>query len=344
VPAEQVRRAAVEPGSSYTAGIVHFGEDETWRDCLASLIEQSSPPSRIFVIDHGGRVASDAPAPRMAFDDPCIEWSRAPNRGYPAGANRILARSAAICPEADFVLVMNPDVHLEKEFAATLIREMNARPDVALGSGKLLRPGGEVIDSAGITMSRSRRFTDRGSEELDDGRFDTTETIFAVSGAAIMLRTAFLPWLAVEGEIFDEDFFVYHEDTDLAWRAALLGFTSLYVPEARATHVRGWRRGQRARIASKIRRHSFKNRYLEMIKNERPLSFLRDLPFILPMEVARFGFALVSDRTLIGAYREAAGQARRAWHKRRVIRRNARSSSRRDGRTGSGMQTRGMLD
>lgn len=344
MPAEPARRVEVQPGSSYTAGIVHFGEDEGWRDCLASLLDQSTAPTRIFVVDHGGWAESDAPVARMPFDDPRIEWSRLPNRGYSAGANRILERSAAVCPESDFVLVLNPDVHLEEKFAATLIREMNARPDVALASGKLLRPGGECIDSAGITMSRSRRFMDRGSEEPDDGRFDATETIFAVSGAAIMLRTAFLPWLAVEGEVFDEDFFVYHEDTDLAWRAGLLGFTTLYVPEARATHVRGWRRGQRARIASRIRRHSFKNRYLEMIKNERPLSFLRDLPFILSMEVARFGFALTSDRALIGAYREAAGQARRAWHKRRVIRRNARSTSRRDGPTRFVIGTRGMLD
>jgi len=344
VPVESALRAERPLGPGYTAGIVHFGDDDTCRECLESLLAQSRPPSRIFVVDHGGRAGSDTLSDRIALDDARIEWSCHPNRGYSAGANWILTRSAEVCPDEDFVLVLNPDVRLESAFAQTLIREMSARPRVALASGKLLRPGGDVIDSAGITMSRSRRFMDRGSEEPDDGRFGATEKIFAVSGAAIMLRTAFLPKLAVEGEVFDEDFFAYHEDTDLAWRAALLGFENLYVPEARATHVRGWRRGHRDRIASKIRRHSFKNRYLEMIKNERPLSFLRDLPFILPMEVARFGFALVSDRSLIGAYREAAGQARRAWRKRRIIHQNARSMPRRDGRFESGMGTRGMLD
>ena len=97
-------------------------------------------------------------------------------------------------------------------------------------------------------------------DDSDDGRFDAIERVFAVSGAAMMIRCAVLPILAVDGEIFDEDFFIYHEDTDLAWRARNCGYSSLYVPGARATHVRGWKHGQaqRFQIASNIRRHSFK--------------------------------------------------------------------------------------
>ncbi len=61
-------------------------------------------------------------------------------------------------------------------------------PEVALASGKLLRPGARLIDSAGIVMGRSRRFRDRGSEQPDDGSYGEVETVFAVSGAALMLR------------------------------------------------------------------------------------------------------------------------------------------------------------
>ena len=44
------------------------------------------------------------------------------------------------------------------------------------------------------------------------------------SPAAKWLRMAAASELAVQGEVFDEDFFLYHEDTDLAWRAALFGW------------------------------------------------------------------------------------------------------------------------
>lgn len=327
--------------ATYTAGIVHYGSDPGLADCLRSLADQSQKPDRIIVVDH-----DDQPA---ALDDlrqahPGVEWISSGNAGYAAGANQILARSELLCPGADFVLILNPDVRLEPDFAAILLEELAVRPAVALASGKLLRPGGGLIDSAGISVRRTRRFRDRGSEQPDDGRFGRTEPVFAVSGAALMLRTAALPSLTIDGEVFDEDFFVYHEDTDLAWRARRLGFESLYVANARAVHQRGWQRGGRQRVSEAIRRHSFKNRYLEMIKNERPLAFVRDLPFILPMEVARFGFAVLADRAMLGAYGDAARYARRAWRKRRVIRRNARAGLGQEMGAGPVTGLRGLID
>jgi len=321
----------------YAAGIVHYGADPGLARCLASLRAQSLPPQHVVVVDHDppGAGSLDRDALRRAF--PEVEWVHAANGGYAAGANRVIQRALGAAPSADFVLVLNPDVELEVDFATEALAALADRPRVALASGKLLRPsdtggpgetGGRQIDSAGISMRRSRRFRDRGSEEPDDGRFDMIETVFAVSGAALLLRRISLPMLAVEGEIFDEDFFTYHEDTDLAWRARRLGWECLYVPRARATHVRGWRQGGRRGVATRIRRHSWKNRYLELLKNDSPLGFLRDLPFILPFEVARLGYALLADRALLGAYREAGRHARRALQKRSILRRRVRAIER----------------
>ena len=82
---------------------------------------------------------------------------------------------------------------------------------MALASGKLLRPDGLTIDSAGIVMSRNRRPRDRGSDTPDRGLYDRTERVFAVSGAAIMIRSEAVSDISVDGELFDEDFLAYHE-------------------------------------------------------------------------------------------------------------------------------------
>jgi GT2 family glycosyltransferase len=332
--------AAPEPDERprYTAGIVHYDTEPGLGRCLASLKAQSHAPMRIVVVHQGDR-PDDVDRLRSAHPD--VDWTFAENRGYAGGANRILAHAAECASPPAFTLILNPDVELGPTYAETLLGEMAVRPDVALGSGKLLRPCGERIDSAGIERKRSRRFVDRGSEALDDGRYDRIERVFAVSGAAMMLRRSLLRRLSVDDEVFDEDFFVYHEDTDLAWRARRMGLASLYVPAAHAIHVRGWRRGRRHRIPEPIRRHSFKNRYLELIKNERPLDLLRDLPFILPVEVARLGFALLVDPALLGAYADAARHAPGAWRKRRRLReRDAQRGSVVSGDDGSAVPTR----
>jgi len=168
-------------------------------------------------------------------------------------------------------------------------------------------------------LPRNRRPRDRGSDEVDRGQYQETELVFGVSGAALMLRRSALPELALDGEVFDEDFFVYHEDTDVAWRANRLGWRALYVPSALAIHRRRWQKKQRFQIDPAVRRHSFKNHYLQMIKNERGRDFLMNAPIFVSWELARLGFALLVDRGILAAYADARRLSRRAWRKRRIL-------------------------
>jgi GT2 family glycosyltransferase len=158
------------------------------------------------------------------------------------------------------------------------------------------------------------------------GQYAEPEVIFGASGAALWLRLDAARALAVDGEVFDEDFFLYYEDTDLCWRAALQGWRVLYVPAARALHDRGWRRAGRASVPARIRTHSFENHWLQMAKNDRAGEWLRDLPIVLGWELVRLGFALLRDRAVLRAYPAAPRRLARAWRKRRII--QARATAR----------------
>jgi GT2 family glycosyltransferase len=62
--------------------------------------------------------------------------------------------------------------------------------------------------------------------------------VFGASGAAVLFRRAALDEAAdVTGEIYDDRYFSYGEDIDLAWRLRSLGWTVRYTPDARAHHV-----------------------------------------------------------------------------------------------------------
>lgn len=306
--------------SRYAVGIVHYHAYPDLDACLESLSRQRLLPERVVIVD-----VDPDPLARAALPDrPSLVWLDAANRGFAGGANLALG---VLREEtgAEYLLVLNPDTVLEPGFAEGLVEAMDARPRVAIATGKLLRRDGR-IDSAGIRLPRHRRPRDRGSEERDDGRYEQPELVFAASGAAMMIRRAALAELAIEGEVFDEDFFMYHEDTDLCWRAGLLGWQVLYVPTARAVHDRTWVRARRFEMPAGIRRHSFKNHYLQLIKNESPGGFAVNLPILASWEVLRLGFALLRDRELLAGYADAWRLSRRAWHKRRVIR-SARARS-----------------
>jgi GT2 family glycosyltransferase len=310
----------VQLDSSYEAGIINYHSYADLLRCIECLEAQSTPPTRIRVLDHDPNPDALLAA-RTKY--PSVLWEAGPNRGYAGGANRLVALAAETANPSGFLLVLNPDVWLDPDFAKNLLAEMSQYPDAALGSGKLLRTGRARIDSAGIVMGRSRRLRDRGSGELDHGQYDRTERLFGVSGAAIMLRRSAIPALEIDGELFDEDFFVYHEETDLAWRAHLLGWSALYVPDATAVHDRSWVANGWSRMAPSVRRHSFANRYLEMIKNERASEFFRDIPAIAAWDALRIGHALLRDRRRLPSYRSMLRLAGRAWRKRQIIQRRA---------------------
>lgn len=303
------------------AGIVNHGSFDDLERCLESLARQVLPAAAIAVYDTGEDPARFEAA-RTAH--PELLFESGPNRGYAGGANRVVERLAREAAPLDYVLLLNPDVELDPEFSLHVIEGIERRPRVAIATGKLLRPDRRTLDSAGIFFPRHGRPRDRGSDALDRGQFDAVELVDAASGAAMMLRVAALEDLTLEGELFDESFFAYHEDTDLCWRARRFGWQILYEPRAVGVHVRGWQQARRAGIAISTRRHSFKNHYLQLVKNETLCRGLRNLPWLLGWEILRFGFVVLRDRPMLGAYAEAWRALPEAIRKRALVQSRAR--------------------
>lgn len=306
---------------SWVAGIVSHAAYGELDACLATVSHQSERAAAVFVTDTGVESARLAV---VSAAHPGAVFEERENRGWGAGVNRVLRWVDRFHPDAAYVLILNPDVELAPGFVAALAAASERRPRVALASGKLLRPGGAILDSAGIVLPRHRRPRDRGSEQPDAGRYEHAELVFGVSGAAMWMRRAAIADLAIDGEVVDEDFFAYQDDTDLCWRAKLLGWEVLYEPSAVAIHHRGWRRERRSEIDVSVRRHSFKNHYLQIIKNERGLDLLKNLPWIAVWEGLRLGFALLRDPAILPGYLAALRAAPGAFRKRRLLHARAR--------------------
>lgn len=235
--------------------------------CLDALAAQTVAPAEVVVVDN----ASSDESVTIAEKHPVVsqvERNEA-NVGFAAGQNQAVRKT-----RADWVLVLNPDVTLETTYLEALRDHRREGDRIGTVCGKLLRaePDGTpreppTFDSTGIVFERTFRHLDRGSEEADRGQFESEELVFGASGAAACYRRDMIEDVSVEGEFFDEAFFAYREDADLAWRAQLLGWDCLYVPKAVGYHVRGVLPENRRRVAAELNRHSVKNRFLMRIKN-----------------------------------------------------------------------------
>jgi GT2 family glycosyltransferase len=196
------------------------------------------------------------------------------NIGFAAAQNQAIRATTG-----DWVLTLNPDVLLNPGFLVSLLAAGALDPKVGAVSGKLLRIRSDFsrfelckIDSAGMFFTPALRHFDRGWNEIDSGQYDRLEYVFGASAAAALYRRKMIEELSLDGEFFDNDFFAYREDADVAWRAQLLGWRCLYTPQATAWHVRGVTPGNRSEVPAVLNMHSVKNRFLMRIKNMTPRS------------------------------------------------------------------------
>ena len=270
--------SSLPPGEEGTVSVVipSWNSRQDLVSCLPSLLRQTLPPQSIHVVDNG---SGDGTVDWLASEHPTVDVLAWPeNRGFAAACNAGIARATG-----RFILVLNADTTLAPDCLGQLLAGAARHPNASL-SPKILRGDGVHIDSTGLLLRR-RRFSpmDRGEGEHDAGQYDAECEIFGPTGAAALFPRALLKDVAPEGEVYDEAFFAYYEDVDLAWRLQSLGSGSWCIPAAVVQHAR---RGP-GTVGGPLFARGYANRYLYYLKNATRLDLLLDLPFMIPVEFVR---------------------------------------------------------
>lgn len=282
--------------------ICTFNSQRVLPECLRALEQQDCGPLEVVIVDN---VSTDGTRDILAHLQPPKYQIilNETNMGFAAAQNQAIRRS-----KGEWLLSLNADVVLSPNFLSHLLSAAEQDARVGALCGKLLRwnPGGEpeftsTIDSTGIYFTRNLRHFDRGSEQADQGQYQEMQYVFGATAAAALYRRAMVEDVSVEGEFFDQDFFAYREDADLAWRAQLLGWRCLYVPVAVGWHERRVTPERFRQLPLVINWHSVKNRFLMRLKNATPRTCLRLLPFIVYRDLLIVGYSVLVDRRLLSA-------------------------------------------
>jgi GT2 family glycosyltransferase len=148
------------------------------------------------------------------------------NVGFGAAINQGWRRSGA-----EFIATLNDDAVAHPEWLAELLQAAAGHARIGMCASQVRLFGTETLDSAGMLIAADGSSKQRG-HGLAASAFAKKEEVLLPSGSAALYLRRMLE--DVGG--FDEDFFLYCEDTDLGLRARWSGWRCVYAPRAVVEH------------------------------------------------------------------------------------------------------------
>ncbi|MCA1651988.1 MAG: glycosyltransferase family 2 protein, partial [Acidobacteria bacterium] len=229
--------------------IVNWNSRDILRQCLASIAAHvPGTDVEIIVIDSGSFDGCDA---MLHEHYPAVRFIQiGSNLGF-AKANNVAAKEA----RGKYLLFLNPDTEVVGDAIDILRRALETLPGSGIAGSRLLNSNGTVQTSCIqpfptilnqlLNSEPLRRWWPKSRLWGMAPLFDLTSKpreVEGVSGACLMVRRATF----VEVGAFSEDYFMYAEDMDLAYKVRQAGYTSYYVPAATVIHHGGNSSGQAA--------------------------------------------------------------------------------------------------
>ena len=311
-----------------TVAIPTLAADSKLVSCLRSLEAQIQRDFAVVVVDNSGRRLARQ---RLGAGANVEIVENNQNRGFGAAINQVWSRSTS-----PFLAVLNDDAIAAPQWLGELLDVIESRPDAGMCASQVRLLGSGRIDSAGMLICADGSSRQRGHLRTPE-EYSRPEDVLLPSGSAALYRRAMLDEIGG----FDEDFFLYCEDTDLGLRARWAGWTCLYAPRAVVDHAYSSTAGR----ASALKAYYVeRNRLFLLVKNF-PMGNLLAAPLVSMVRYGWHFIFMLRGRGAAAHFREdgqgglrLAAVALRAhwalirnwsklWKKRRAIGKTARLTS-----------------
>jgi len=214
--------------------IVNYNGRHHLESCLTA-VQQQDVPCEIVLVDNASKDGSVAFVRQRFPKVRILELDQ--NLGFAEG-NNVGAQSAT----GRYLAFLNNDTCAVSSWIRELVNAIDKDPDIGCVASRIVYLHDPlIIDSAGDGLTRSGGAFKHGHGCASDQMTQSRE-VFGACGAAFLIRKDLFDILGG----FDKDFFVSHEDVDLSYRARLLGYKCLYVPEAVVMHAGSSTLGRRS--------------------------------------------------------------------------------------------------
>jgi GT2 family glycosyltransferase len=278
--------------------------------CLDCIVGQTRQPDQVIVIDNG---SADGSLDRARLAHPGFDYLlNEDNVGFAAGANQGIAK---LRDTVAYAALLNPDAFAHPDWLQELIVTIEQDAYCGAVASRMMWAEeltivdglGDAYHFSGIAWRRHHR------HRLIDLRAMEPDPFGVCAGAALYRVSAFR---AVGG--FDETFFCYMEDVDLAFRLRLAGYTCRLAANAVVEHVGSAATGYRSDFSTY---HGHRNLVWTFVKNMPGILFWVFLPLHLMANILSFAVALPRGQFSIvaRAKKDALCRIGFAWRQRREI-------------------------
>ena len=210
--------------------LTYNGLEDT-RRCLTSVAAVSGPGVTRLLVDNG---STDGTAAIVAKEFPwCRVLTVTENRGPAAGYNAGVR--AALAGGADGVVLLNNDTVVAPELVTRLRQAAAAHPEYSI-IGPVIKfmddPEQVMTDGFTINSPQFYGFFHRKPVELTESAPPRVTDVDAVNGCCVLIRAAVFERIG----LFDEQIFIYHDETDFCLRALGAGFKAGVIDHALVWH------------------------------------------------------------------------------------------------------------
>lgn len=194
--------------------------------CLDTLRSQTYEHVEVIVVDNASTDETVTLVQRSYPEVTLVPLTE--NRGYTGAVNAGIERA-----KGQLLSPLNQDVEVHPRWAEEIARAARAHPEAgAIACKIMLFDRCDHFHSAGDSFRVDGLPVNRGVWQKDQGQYDAGPEVFAACGGAAAYRRHVLDQIGR----FDESFFMYCEDVDIAWRQQLAGWPTIFAPHAVAYH------------------------------------------------------------------------------------------------------------
>lgn len=210
----------------FSVVIPHWNGKQFLQPCLDALRNQTYGNFEVIIVDNNSEDGSQDYIKAHYPEVTLIELPE--NRGFTGACNAGMEAS-----QGDIVSLLNNDTEVDSRWIEAVVSAFARHDEVGIVASKMmLFDKRDTFHTAGDGFTVDGQAFNRGVWQKDEGQFDEEAYVFSACGGSSAYRRELLDEIG----FLDDDYFFLLEDVDIAWRAQLAGWRTLYTPDAIVYH------------------------------------------------------------------------------------------------------------